>query len=197
MPLIPKTAPSVGYITQSGNGNTTASRMRKPNGFTLVELMVTLAVAAILLTVGVPSFQSVVMNNRIIGQVNQFVADINLARSTAIKFQKNASLCISTSYASGTPACTGGTDWTVGWIVWADENSNNTVDAGEVKKIGEPLSSTTTFTSATESSFAYDARGFIIANDTLSICDNRTGETGRSIVISNTGRTSLADLACP
>jgi type IV fimbrial biogenesis protein FimT len=158
--------------------------------------MVTVAVAAILLTVVVPNFNYLIMNNRMIGHVNQFVGDINLARSTAVKYQRNATLCVSTSYASSTPACTGGTDWTVGWIVWVDENANNTLDAGEVIKINEPLSSSTTFTSTTESSFIYDARGFLIANDDLSVCDNRTAETGRKIVISNTGRTSLEDLAC-
>ena len=56
--------------------------MNEKNGFTLIELMITLAVAAIVLTVGIPSFQDFVYNNRLTTQANRFVTDMALARST-------------------------------------------------------------------------------------------------------------------
>ena len=59
--------------------------MRKGNGFTLIELMVTVAVAAILLTVGVPSFQYILQSSRVSTQTNELVTGLSTARSEAIR----------------------------------------------------------------------------------------------------------------
>lgn len=85
-------------------------------GFTLVELMVTLAVLAILVTVAVPSFQGSIRLNRVSTCNNSMLAALNLARSEAIKTRGFADVCAS---ADGI-AC--GTDWTQGWMVWVDSN---------------------------------------------------------------------------
>lgn len=84
--------------------------MNKADGFTLVELMITLAVAAILLTVGIPSFRDFVMNNRITTQANEFVASIHLARSLAIKHQRPTQICVSANPTAATPVCAASTD---------------------------------------------------------------------------------------
>ena len=55
--------------------------MKKQNGFTLVELMIGLAIAAIVLSIGVPSFGDLMRNNRMTTQVNELVGALNLARS--------------------------------------------------------------------------------------------------------------------
>lgn len=57
----------------------------KTGGFTLVELMITIAVAAILLATATPSFTSLIQNHRLVAQHNDFVANLNLARSEAVK----------------------------------------------------------------------------------------------------------------
>ena len=59
--------------------------MNANNGFTLIELMVTVAVLAIVLSLGVPSYRALIINNRLTAQANALVASINLARSEAIK----------------------------------------------------------------------------------------------------------------
>lgn len=172
--------------------------MNESNGFTLIELMITLAVLAILLSVGVPGFNNFINDNRMTTQVNKFVGDIALTRSSAIKFQRNAQICVSTSYNAANPACTGGTNWGTGWIVWIDKDRDNVVDAAnEVVRVSEPIHATGTFTSAARSSFTYNSRGFINATDTLSFCDNRTGETGRNIAILPSGHLNLTRPACP
>jgi type IV fimbrial biogenesis protein FimT len=173
--------------------------MKKQNGFTLVELLIGLAVASILLTVGIPSFRDFVYNSRLTTEANKFVADIALARSTAIKYQRNAQICVSTSYNTTTPACTGGTNWGAGWIVWVDKDRNNTIDSAndEVIRVAEPVSGTTTFTSTSRTGFTYNSRGFINATDTLSLCDSRTAETGRDITIRPSGHLSISQPACP
>ncbi len=173
--------------------------MNEKNGFTLVELMFTLAIASILLTVGIPNFRDFIYNNRLTTQANRFVADVALARSTALKYQRNTQICVSTSYDTAAPACTGGQDWSAGWIVWVDKDRDNVVDAAadEVIRVSEPVSGTTTITSVAASLFTYNSRGFVNAGDTLTLCDNRTGETGRTITVRPSGHLNITQPACP
>lgn len=159
--------------------------MSKERGFTLIELMVTLAVAAILFTVGIPSFRDFIMNSRLVGNANEFAAAINLARSAAIKQQRNAYI---TSVS--------GTDWSDGWTVWVDNNSNNAQDAGEVVRVTDAMDANTTFTSGAKTQFRYSPQGLVDGPDTLTICDDRAGEIGRVIDISAAGRSNIQRTNC-
>lgn len=169
----------------------------KQTGFNIIELMVVLAVASILLSVGVPSFRGVVMDNRMSNQSNSFVTSINSARSYAVRYQRNATICATADYSAAVPTCDATTDWSNGWFVWVDKNRDSITDANEVISVHEPLADTSTFTSTAASSFTYDARGFSVnAGDDLTLCDNRAGETGRVIRVNNVGRTSVVRQAC-
>ena len=90
--------------------------MRSPLGFTLLELIVTMAVAAIVLTVGVPGFYELINNNRLTSGANEFVAALNLARSEAVKRSVRVTVCKS---ADGR-CCAGSGGYEQGWIVFAD-----------------------------------------------------------------------------
>ncbi len=59
--------------------------MSLQKGFTLLELIVTLAVVAIVLTMGIPSFQALIRDNRLIALTNEFIGAMHLTRSEAIK----------------------------------------------------------------------------------------------------------------
>lgn len=83
-------------------------------GFTLVELMVTLAVAAIVLAVAVPSFGSLIVNNALTSEANQLVSAFNTARNEAIKLNQNTRLCHS---VDGADCSAPDTDGWQGWIV--------------------------------------------------------------------------------
>jgi len=170
--------------------------MNKTKGFTLLELMITLAIVAIVVSVGVPSFRAIIMDNRLVSQTNQFVRSINLTRSAAVRYQRSATLCISANYDAAIPTCSAGTDWSNGWIIWVDKDRDAVTDANEVVSVFPPLAESTTFTSAAASSFSYSARGFILAGDDLSVCDDRSGETGRLIRVNPTGRTHVAMQGC-
>jgi len=170
--------------------------MKKLRGFTLVELMITLVIAAILLTLGVPSFTNLTKNNRLVTDANLFVASINIARSEAVKRRRNASVCVSTTYAGNPPTCTGGSDWSNGWVVWVDNDSDGAIDADEVVTVYEPLDTGVSFTSTGKSSFTYSPNGLVDGLDSLTLCDDRTGETGRSIDISATGRPAISNIVC-
>lgn len=95
-------------------------------GLTLVELIVTLAIAGILMALALPSFQGTLRSNRVAGSTNQFIASVVLARSEAIKNTRGAGLCAS---ADGS-TCQAGSNWTGGWLVWADVNGNGTFQPG-------------------------------------------------------------------
>jgi len=171
--------------------------MNRNKGFTLLELMVTVGIAAILLSVGVPSFRSVIMDNRLVRDSNQFVASINLARSSAVRFQRNATICPSANFNAAVPSCAATTDWSNGWIVWVDKDRDGATDANEMLAAHAPIDDTTTFSSANAELFSYDARGFGVAPaDNLTMCDSRSGEMGRSIKVNNVGRTNVSRQGC-
>lgn len=110
----------------------------RPRGFTLFELMLAIAVGALVLGLGVPSFQNFVRNSRITGVANEFLAAAYLARSEAIKRRATTVLCLSSNPDDATPDCDG--DGTDGWIVFVDDadpdvaaatDRNGEVDADE------------------------------------------------------------------
>lgn len=170
---------------------------KKTRGFTILELMITLAVVAVLVSVGVPGFRAVIMDNRLVSQANLMVTSISVARSSAVKYQRNATVCSSTDFDAAVPTCAASTDWSTGWIVWVDKDRDAATDAGEIISVHGPLNATSSLSSTANTSFTYDARGFGLAGaDDLMLCDDRTGETGRRIRINATGRTNVSRQGC-
>lgn len=70
---------------------------RRKRGFTLVELVVTIAVAAVLLAFAIPSFKSITLSNKLTTTANDFVAAINIARMESVKLNANVQLCSDSS----------------------------------------------------------------------------------------------------
>lgn len=96
-------------------------RRRKSAGYTVIELMTVLTIVCILLAVAVPSFHSMIQNQKMATTVNDFFAAVNLTRSEAIHRGMRVDLV---------PAGNG-TDWTHGWVVLVDINGNQKADPGE------------------------------------------------------------------
>ncbi|MEM7304183.1 MAG: GspH/FimT family pseudopilin [Pseudomonadota bacterium] len=101
--------------------------MNKQKGFSLIELMIAVALFATLITIGVPSFITLTESNRITSDTNDLISALSLARSEALKRGDRISLCSSTDGAS----CADDTDWTTGWIVFLDDDGDGVVDAGD------------------------------------------------------------------
>ncbi|MFC3122130.1 GspH/FimT family pseudopilin [Agaribacter flavus] len=95
-------------------------------GVTLLELMITLAIAAILVTLVAPSVQTIVASNRIAAQINDTSAAIQFARYQAIDKQTTAIICPSSDFSSCNNA-----NWNLAKIVFIDANLNNQRDANE------------------------------------------------------------------
>lgn len=170
----------------------------KQKGLTLVELMVTLAVAIILLAVGMPLFSGVVANNRATSEANMFLAGFKLARSEAIKRAAQVSVCaIDNPDASPLVCGDDNGDWVNGLLVFTDGSTAGTVDGTDerVKAFVNQTGGATVTTTAT--SFAFGPLGDSV-NATLQLA--RSGSTGtqtRCLTVRASGQVRLERAACP
>jgi type IV fimbrial biogenesis protein FimT len=165
------------------------------SGFSLLELMVALAVGSIILVVGVPSFQGTLNNQRMTSATNELVMSLNLAKSEAIKRVMYVSVCKS---SNGVSCTAGGTGWDDGWIVFANAAVANlgSIDAGdEIIRVYPGLRSELTVTSiGTIADFvSFRPTGTIgtsTANmtGTLTACDERGSDYARGILLEPSGR---------
>ncbi len=175
-------------------------------GFTLIELMITMAIAAILLTMAVPSFQSTIANNRLATQTNSLVTDINIARSEAVKRGTNVVLCSSANPNAAVPACVGsGNTWTAGWIVFVNGTGDTNPDqfataTDTLIKVNQAIGGTATIlTASTLHTFIYSGDGSSAdtGNADFFICDDRGETFGRQVQIRSTGRPRLIGSPLP
>ncbi len=148
-------------------------------GFTLAELMITLVIASLIISLAMPSFNSFLLNNRFTTQANTFITAINLARSEAVKRGITITVCSSNNQTSCTT-----TAWQNGWII-------TDTASGEVFRIYDSLKGSSSLDNTEgNTSLAFTADGFYTGTSTtFTLCDSSvTGETGRRIFINSTGR---------
>ena len=100
--------------------------MDRQAGFTLIELMIAVALSAILLSMAVPAMNTFVSNSRQTGMMNDFLASMHMARSTAITMNTRVTVCPS----SNGDDCEA-VPWDEGWIAFTDDDSDQSVDADE------------------------------------------------------------------
>lgn len=190
--------------------------MNRQHGFTLIELMITLAIAAIVLAIGVPSFQAMMRNNRVIANTNDFLSSLNLARSEAIKRGVGWRVVL----CPGTAAGCAGAAWGNGWIVFVDADANGDGllnDAGtdnngqweageQILRVHEALGGDDALAGngpvSTFISFAPDgstrlanSNAFQAGTLTFSLCN--TDHQQNTIVINSVGRARVAPQPCP
>ena len=158
------------------------THLTRSRGFTLIELMVTLVIATLLLTMGIPALSNMLQNNRLSAQTNQFVTAINFARSEAIK--RSADIDVTAINSANDT-----NEWGPGWRVLVGATVLRTFPA---------LDGSSTLNSVNnQNTYRYSANGRVSVADTLNLCDGRTGETGRLITITATGRVATEPTACP
>lgn len=171
-------------------------RLCPVRGTTLVEAMVTLAIVAILASLGIPGLTGFLKDARRDGLVLDLMGALNYCRSQAILRGHNVTLCPS---ADGL-ACLGVGQWELGWIVFADADSDGVVqESEELLRRHPPVQGDATIRGG-KPRVTYQSSGFSPGyNDTLRICDGRGTAEARSVVISMQGRARVRKQAnnCP
>ena len=178
---------------------------RFSGGFTLLELMVTVTVLAILVAVAVPSFTSIINANRLAAQSNEVVAALQLARTEAIRHNRRAVVCRS---ANGT-TCAGSSGAWQQFITLVDTNGNRTFEAAErvrVNVVKSPL-----HVSSGSHSFVFRSDGMArtpdasatLVTESITVCipTSRPKENRRTISLATGSRISVAPVdgagTCP
>ncbi len=172
----------------------TSDAMKNQTGFTLIELMITLAIATILMTVAVPSFNDTVTNNRITTQTNDLVSALNLARMEAIHRGTSVSICPSSNQSS----CSGSNDWSIGWIVYEDTNVTGSTAVTELIRTWGSLSGSPSVTASNSATFLrYAADGSLGSSRSIAHQVTNCAYTQRrQISISAAGRVSTDTASC-
>ncbi len=174
--------------------------MHRSQGFTLVELMIAIAVLGILLALAVPSFQGLIASSRLTAATNDMVSALAQARSNAIKTGNRITLCPS---SNGTSCASSGT-WEQGWISFIDTDRTGTsaaVDTGETVLTSNQAMPTGIIINGNLTYVSFSADGMPktltggIGAGTMRVCntsgalsnDNRT----RDLVMNSVGRISI------
>lgn len=152
-------------------------------GFTLIELMVAVALIAILATVAAPSFNEAILSNKLKSIAGDFIASAQLARSEAIKRNSIVKLCVVATDTS--TECTTSGDWEQGWIV---------VSGTTVIQRHQALPSGYRLTSGTIKTIDFQSIGAGATSATLTLCRATPSPGGqeRVITITATGRASVS-----
>jgi len=175
--------------------------MPRAAGYTALELLVTIAIGALLLTLAVPAFTTVVLDSRQTAAVNRVVHGMHVARHEALKSESDVVVCRSTSGRQ----CNHSGNWDAGLIVFVnrDRDSPPRVDAGEpVLQVESGFMVNPIL--ANRGAFIFRPWGLRSVNGTLTFCDRRGMPRAKAVVVSYTGRpratsaaTAKGALKCP
>lgn len=163
--------------------------MKNSVGFTLVELLIAIAVAAVLLSLGAPAFLDSISRARIDSAASSVVGAMNLARSEAIKRARVVTLCSRSKDEDGDPECGAAADWKDGWIVFA---------AGEPEpvRVGDPLRDIDIATTAV--SVVFEANGARSGGVDPVMCVSGQADVVYRVSVSAVGRVTQEKLGtCP
>lgn len=176
-----------------------AGRRGAQRGFTLLELVTTVTVAGILMTVAVPSFFSTQRNSHAAADSNEMVGAFSIARSEAIRRGGRVTVCRSSDGAT----CTG--SWRDGWIVFTDNAATDATDppvVGTVLRVSPPPTGTPTITGGSEwvrflpRGYARSKSGTMPVTFTIAV-KGCTGQQARTVEINGVGRAAAARANCP
>jgi type IV fimbrial biogenesis protein FimT len=163
--------------------------MSRPKGFTLIELITTVSIVAILTAVAAPSFSDLRHNAERTTAVNNFFHGLFLARSESIKRAQVITVCKSRDGST----CDNEAEWHEGWMIFVNTDRDDLPvrDEGEaVLRVNQGWTGGTITSNRT----AYSFRPYrqAVVNGTIVFCDPRGSAQARAIIISHTGRPRVA-----
>lgn len=162
---------------------------RQSHGYSLYELLATTALTAILVAIGIPSFEAMLARQRQLVEVNALFHAVHLARKESITRRKVVSICPSQDGQQ----CRGGREWSAGWLMFEnkDRDSPPRVDPGEAILRRHAVNGSVLL-KANRGAFTLRATFLRATNGTFVVCDRADRIAPRALVVSHTGRPRVA-----
>ncbi|MBT8086510.1 MAG: GspH/FimT family pseudopilin [Gammaproteobacteria bacterium] len=168
--------------------------MQNEKGFSLVEITVTLAISALMLSLAIPSMGAFLTKSRQASTINDFVASVRMARSTAIEANTDVTICPSASGRNCESVA-----WHDGWIVFKDFDNNQVVDeADTIVRIYDQASGIAIHPSQTEPFLRYRPNGRLVHHQVggsagdFTVCDSRGADYAKVMILDLFGRPLLS-----
>ena len=194
---------------------TIKQKINENNGFTLLEVMIVVAIIGILVSISLPSFSTSIKNNRLTTKANDLLVALSSARQVAISRSLVTFVCHTAMADQTAPAC-GATsesgvvsDWNTGLLVYSAAPRTIVANLRAydpaapddlIQQTSLNLTDRVVITSDNADSFVgFAGNGFLFPGDnavSFEVCDDREGEEGRLVSISISGRVSIANMEC-
>jgi type IV fimbrial biogenesis protein FimT len=180
------------HLARSSNMN------RKDAGFTLIELMTAVAIMAVTLTIGLPTFNSTIQRVRVDTALHLLSTDMAMARNSAV--MRHSQIVVCPRDPSG--GCADGQDWSRGWMVFGDPDGNHQPDdEHDILRVSEPPSGALLFLPASRPLLRYQSDGRA-ANSNLTVYVCKDARYAGKVVVNNLGRVrteraTTAESICP
>jgi len=164
-------------------------------GFTLVEMMVVIAILAVLVAIGVPNVREYILDARVSTQGTELVSDLAFARSEAVSRGRSVVVCASTNGST----CSGsGNDWVLGRIIFVDTSGDRARQNDELliragASVNQDSTIVSTFT--TNSRVGFMPYGAALERGTFKIC-TANFTRGRLVTLELTGRATVTRVGC-
>lgn len=155
----------------------------RQTGFTLIELMIVVAIIAVIASLGLPSFKRQMQSNDVSSDTNYILGFLSYARSEAVTNKLEVVVCSS----SDNSTCAGDADWNKTIIA---RQSNGTI----LKLLPATSSSNTLLASASSFTFRTDGSASL---GTINICAPSTDVSSRRVAVNGSGQTRSEVFTCP
>jgi len=166
-----------------------ATIIRTSRGFTQIELMIAVAILAIITAVAMPAVGSFLQRNTLLAASNSMITSLNFTRSQAVTSNRRIIMCASSDIHIDEPLCDGGNQWHNGWLIYVDANQNNQRDSGEPLLRVDQLPENVRADSGGRQRFRFLANGTALGNTgTIRLCMHGLDDRSYRVIIANTGR---------
>lgn len=159
---------------------------RHNTGFTIIELMVVIAIIALILSWGVPQFSSMLQNSRLSSQANELQGLLQLARSEASSRRIKVNVCGSSDQSTCNTD-----DWERGVIAFRNADENGSATPAELIRVIPPVAQNGITIRGHNGALEYEIDGTLAGAPTLRICDSRGVDSSRQIFLNTAGQSRV------